>query len=75
MAGKRKRSDEEEHETERTFQSESKLSDDNEQMGDEEQPLFKTLRDTLSKAVSQHDASELLHSMAASQGILFWTNN
>ena len=73
VTGKRKRSNAvEEKETESSSQSDSELSDEDEQTDD--QHLFKTVLDKLSKTVSEHDASELLHSMAASRGILFWTD-
>ena len=40
---------------------------------DDEEPRIKDVLNNLSKAVSRKDASELLHSMATSKNILFWT--
>ena len=40
---------------------------------DEEEPRIKDVLNNLSNAVSRKHASELLHSMAASKNILFWT--
>ena len=49
----------------------SEVSDDEEQVV--EQEPFSPILIKLSRAVSKKDASELLHSMATSKGILFWT--
>ena len=51
--------------------SETDVSDD-EQSNDEE-PRIKDVLENLSKPVSRERASDLLHSMAASKDILFWT--
>ena len=51
--------------------SETNVSDD-EQSNDEE-PRIKDVLENLSKTVSRERASDLLHSMAASKDILFWT--
>ena len=45
---------------------------DNEQSNDEE-PRIKDVLENLSNTVSRERASDLLHSMAASKDILFWT--
>ena len=50
---------------------ETDVSDD-EQSNDEE-PRIKDVLENLSKPVSRERASDLLHSMAASKDILFWT--
>ena len=50
---------------------ETDVSDD-EQSSDEE-PRIKDVLENLSKTVSRERASDLLHSMAASKDILFWT--
>ena len=58
---------EEEHERE---------DEENESSSDEsedEEPIIKDVLSHLFQAVSEKRASELLHSMAASKGILFWT--
>ena len=41
--------------------------------GDNEEPRIKDVLDSLSQLVSRQMASDLLHSMAASKDILFWT--
>ena len=49
----------------------------NESSGDEskdEEPRIKDVLSNLSQTVSEKRASELLHSMAASKDILFWTS-
>ena len=51
--------------------SEADVSDD-EQSNDEE-PRIKDVLENLSEPVSRERASDLLHSMAASKDILFWT--
>ena len=58
---------EEEHESEH---EESESSDDE---SESEEPRIKDVLNNLSNAVSRKHASELLHSMAASKNILFWT--
>ena len=58
---------EEEHESEH---EESESSDDE---SENEEPRIKDVLNNLSNAVSRKHASELLHSMAASKNILFWT--
>ena len=58
---------EEEHESEH---EESESSDDE---SENEEPRIKDALNNLSNAVSRKHASELLHSMAASKNILFWT--
>ena len=50
---------------------ETDVSDD-EQSNDEE-PRIRDVLENLSKTVSRERASDLLHSMAASKDILFWT--
>ena len=40
---------------------------------DNEEPRFKDVLEGLSQLVSRQKASNLLHSMAASKDILFWT--
>ena len=42
---------------------------------DDEGPRIKDVLNNLSKAVSRKYASELLHSMATSKNILFWTRS
>ena len=59
--------EEEEHESEH---EESESSGD--ESGDEE-PRIKDVLNHLSRAVQEKHASDLLHSMAASKDILFWT--
>ena len=58
----------------------SPTTTDSEQSDDDEQPehgkttpMFTNILNKLSKAVDKKDASDLLHSIAASRGILFWT--
>ena len=50
---------------------ETDVSDDEQSKGEE--PRIKDVLENLSKPVSRERASYLLHSMAASKGILFWT--
>ena len=57
---------EEEHEREHELEDESSESED-------EEPRIKDVLNHLSRAVSEKRASDLLHSMAASKDILFWT--
>ena len=58
---------EEVHESEH---EESERSDDE---SEDEEPRIKDFLSHLSQAVSEKRASDLLHSMAASKDILFWT--
>ena len=51
-------------------QEDSTASDDE---SDDEEPRIKDVLNNLSQAVSRKYASELLHSMATSKDILFWT--
>ena len=51
--------------------SETDVSDDEE--SDDEEPRIKDVLENLSQSVSRQRASDLLHSMAASKDILFWT--
>ena len=50
---------------------ETDVSDD--EQSDDEEPQIKNVLENLSKTVSRKRASDLLHSMAASKDILFWT--
>ena len=59
---------EEEHESEH---EESESSGDE---SEDEEPRIKDVLSHLSRAVSEKRASDLLHSMAASKDILFWTS-
>ena len=56
---------------EESGKEEDSTSDDEE--SDDEEPRIKDVLNNLSNAVSRKDASELLHSMATSRDILFWT--
>ena len=47
------------------------ISDD--EQSDDEEPRIKDVLENLSKTVPRKRASDLLHSMAASKDILFWT--
>ena len=51
--------------------SETDVSDD--ENSNDEEPRIKDVLGNLSKTVSRKRASDLLHSMAASKGSLFWT--
>ena len=51
--------------------SETDISDD--EQSNNEEPQIKDVLENLSKTVSRERASDLLHSMAASKDILFWT--
>ena len=51
--------------------SETEASD--EEDSSEEEPRIKDVLENLSQTVSRKRASDLLHSMAASKDILFWT--
>ena len=58
------------HEEEESGQEDSTTSDEE---SDSEEPRIKDVLNELSQAVSRKRASELLHSMATSKDILFWT--
>ena len=58
---------EEEHE------SEHEESESSGYESEDEEPRIKDVLSHLSRAVSEKHASDLLHSMAASKDILFWT--
>ena len=60
-----------EEEEEESEKEELSTSDDEE--SDDEEPRIKDVLNNLSNAVSKQEASDLLHSMAASKKILFWT--
>ena len=52
-------------------------NEENESSGDEnedEEPRIKNVLSNLSQTMSEKRASELLHSMAASKDVLFWTS-
>ena len=51
--------------------SETNVSDD--EHSNDEEPRIKDVSGNLSETVSRERASDLLHSMAASKDILFWT--
>ena len=51
--------------------SETEISDD--EQNDDEEPRIKDVLENLSKTVPRKRASDLLHSMATSKDILFWT--
>ena len=51
--------------------SETDVSDD--KQSNDEEPRIKDVLENLSKTVSRKRASDLLHSLAASKDILFWT--
>ncbi len=57
-------------EEEESGQEDSTNSDDE---SDDEEPRMKDVLNNLSQSVSRKYASELLHSMATSKDILFWT--
>ena len=61
----------EEEEEEESEKEEDSTSDDEE--SDDEEPRIKDVLNNLSNAVSKQEASDLLHSMAASKDILFCT--
>jgi len=54
-------------------QEQSEREDYSDKEGDEEEPRIKDVLDNLSQSVSRKRASELLHSMATSKDVLFWT--
>ena len=51
--------------------SETNVSDDGQ--SNDKEPRIKDILENLSKTVCRERASDLLHSMAASKDILFWT--
>ena len=55
---------------EESGQDDSTISDEE---SDDEEPRIKDVLNNLSQAVSRKNASDLLHSMATSKDILFWT--
>ena len=65
---------EEEHESEHEeSESSGDESGKDEELRIKEEPRIKDVLSHLSRAVSEKRASDLLHSMAASKDILFWT--
>ena len=64
---------EEEHESEHEESESSGDESKDEEPGKKEEPRIKDVLSHLSRAVSEKRASDLLHSMAASKDILFWT--
>ena len=60
---------EEEHESEHELEDESSGDE-----SEDEEPRIKDVLSHLSRAVLEKRASDLLHSMAASKDILFWTS-
>ena len=54
-------------------EEQSEREDHSDEDSDEEEPRIKDVLDNLSQAVSRKRASEMLHSMATSKDILFWT--
>ena len=58
-------------EEEESFYEDTNASENEE--SDNEEPRIKDVLENLSKTVSRERASDLLHSMAASKDILFWT--
>ena len=64
---------EEEHESEHEESESSGDETEDEEPRIKEESRIKDVLSHLSRAVSEKRASELLHSMAASKDILFWT--
>ena len=64
---------EEEHESEHEESESSSDESEDEELRIKEEPRIKDVLSHLSGAVSVKRASDLLHSMAASKDILFWT--
>ena len=64
---------EEEHESEHEESESSGDESEDEEPRRKEEPRIKDVLSHLSRAVSEKRASDLLHSMAASKDILFWT--
>ena len=58
-------------EEEESFYEDTNASENEE--SDNEEPRIKDVLENLSKTVSRERAADLLHSMAASKDILFWT--
>ena len=58
---------------EQEHESEHEESESSSDESENEEPRIKDVLRNLSRAVSEKRASELLHSMAASKDILFWT--
>ena len=58
---------------EKGLESEKEGSGSSDSDSDDEEPRIKDVLSNLSQAVSKKRASDLLHSMAASRNILFWT--
>ena len=58
---------------EKELESEKEGSGSSDSDSDDEQPRIKDVLSNISQAVSEKRASDLLHSMAASRDILFWT--
>ena len=58
---------------EKELESEKEVSGSSDSDSDDEEPRIKDVLSNLSQAVSKKRASDLLHSMAASRDILFWT--
>ena len=59
---------------EKELESEKERSGSSDSDSDDEEPrIIKDVLGNLSQAVSKKRASDLLHSMAASRDILFWT--
>ena len=55
------------------FEEASELDVSDDEQSNDEEPRIKDVLENVSKAVSRERASDLLHSMAASKDILFWT--
>ena len=64
---------EEEHQSEHEESESSGDESEDEERRIKEEPRIKDVLSHLSRAVSEKRASDLLHSMAASKDILFWT--
>ena len=64
---------EDEHESEHEESESPGDESEDEEPRIKEQPRIKDVLSHLSRAVSEKRASDLLHSMAASKDILFWT--
>ena len=65
--------EEEDHESEHEESESSGDESEDEEPGIKEEPRIKDVLSHLSRAVPEKRASDLLHSMAASKDILFWT--
>ena len=64
---------EDEHESEHEESESSGDESEDEELRIKEEPTIKDVLSHLSRAVTVKRASDLLHSMAASKDILFWT--